>query len=90
MNFAPKNPVVGWYVGGLNYQIEHHLFPKISHVHYPAIAPIVREVCDELGLTYRVQPSMWGALRCHVNKLRDLGRPEPGEASVSAPASLAR
>ena len=74
VDFAHGNPIVTWYVGGLNYQIEHHLFPRISHVHYPAIAPIVREVCAELGVPYRVNPSMWAALKSHVRHLRVLGQ----------------
>ena len=41
--------VVSWFVGGLNYQIEHHLFPKVSHVHYPEISKIVMAKCKELG-----------------------------------------
>jgi len=51
-NFATNNPVVSWLVGGLNFQIEHHLFPKISHVHYPAISKIIRQACQEYGLVY--------------------------------------
>jgi len=42
-NFAPGARILSWYVGGLNYQVEHHLFPRISHVHYPALNKIVRE-----------------------------------------------
>jgi linoleoyl-CoA desaturase len=41
VDFARGRPLLTWYLGGLNYQIEHHLFPKISHVHYPQLAPIV-------------------------------------------------
>lgn len=74
MDFAHGNALVTWYVGGLNYQIEHHLFPKISHVHYPAIAPIVRQVCAEHGVPYRVRPSMWSALKSHTRHLRLLGQ----------------
>ncbi len=49
-NFAPKNKLVRWYVGGLNFQIEHHLFSRISHVHYPAISRIVKAICVEHGV----------------------------------------
>ncbi|HVW61637.1 MAG TPA: acyl-CoA desaturase, partial [Puia sp.] len=55
-NFATKNKVVSWLVGGLNFQIEHHLFPKISHVHYPAISNIIRQACQEYGLVYIEYP----------------------------------
>ena len=51
-NFATNNKVVSWLVGGLNFQIEHHLFPKISHVHYPAISKIIRNACEEYGIPY--------------------------------------
>ena len=51
-NFAVKNKWLSWYVGGLNFQVEHHLFPKISHVHYPAIAPIVRSTAAEFHIPY--------------------------------------
>ena len=53
VNFATKNKLISWLVGGLNFQIEHHLFPKISHVHYPAISKIVKETCADFKLTYK-------------------------------------
>ena len=56
-NFAPKNKFINWYVGGLNYQVEHHLFPRISHVHYPAISGIVQKPAKSLiFLITRFQP----------------------------------
>ncbi|MCR9160531.1 MAG: acyl-CoA desaturase [bacterium] len=73
VNFAPRNRVLTWYLGGLNHQIEHHLFPRVCHIHYPAISSIVREVCERRGLRYRVQASMWSALRSHVAHLRRVG-----------------
>jgi linoleoyl-CoA desaturase len=75
VNFAPGNRLLSWYVGGLNYQIEHHLFPKVSHVHYPHIAPIVARTCAEFGIPYRVQPTLLGGIRSHYRYLRRLGRP---------------
>jgi linoleoyl-CoA desaturase len=72
-DFAPDHPFITWYTGGLNYQIEHHLFPYISHIHYPAIAPIVRRVAAEYGLPYNVKPSTLNAIRSHVRRLHDLG-----------------
>ncbi|MCH9688400.1 MAG: acyl-CoA desaturase, partial [Deltaproteobacteria bacterium] len=74
VNFSQNNPVVTWYVGGLNYQIEHHLFPKICHLHYPAISGIVRQVCEEHGVPYRVHPSLLGAIRSHILHLKRMGR----------------
>lgn len=72
-DFAPRSRVVTWFTGGLNYQIEHHLFPYISHVHYARIAPIVQRTAQEFGLPYNVKPTMWQALRSHVRRLRQLG-----------------
>jgi len=86
MNFAPKSKIASWYIGGLNFQIEHHLFPRISHVHYRALAPIVRGVCDEFDLPYHSVDSMWAALRAHIRHLRTLGlptsQPEPATARI--------
>lgn len=72
-NFAPRNRWLSWYIGGLNYQIEHHLFTKICHVHYPAIAPIVRETAQEFGVPYLQQPTFGKALRSHIALLQQLG-----------------
>ena len=73
-NFATRNKLVSWLVGGLNFQIEHHLFPKISHVHYPAISEIVRSVCREYQLQYIEYPTMRKAVWAHVRFLRQLGK----------------
>jgi linoleoyl-CoA desaturase len=61
-------------VGGLNYQVEHHLFPRISHVHYPAISRIVKATCQEHGLPYHEFPTMTAALASHVRMMRELGK----------------
>ena len=73
-NFATRNKLVSWLVGGLNFQIEHHLFPKISHVHYPAISEIVRKVCLEYKLQYIEYPTMRKAVWAHVRFLRQMGK----------------
>jgi len=73
-NFAPNNPILNWYVGGLNYQIEHHLFPHMCHLVYPKIAPIVKATCEEFGLTYRCYPTFRAALKHHWQSLREFGR----------------
>ncbi|MDQ3191509.1 MAG: acyl-CoA desaturase [Bacteroidota bacterium] len=75
-NFARNNKIVNWYVGGLNYQVEHHLFPRISHVHYPAISKIVERVCKEFNVTYNDFPTMWSAIGSHYRFMRELGKPE--------------
>lgn len=61
-------------LGGLNYQIEHHLFPRLPHTLYPTIAPIVERNCRRYGVRYTVQPSLRVALRSHSRHLRALGR----------------
>lgn len=79
-DFAPRNKVITWFTGGLNYQIEHHLFPYMSHLHYPKIAPIVERTAQEFGLPYNVKTTMWQALRSHVRRLWQLGH---GTGTVS-------
>ncbi len=72
-NFAPNSTITSWFIGGLNYQIEHHLFPQICHVHYPELSKIVRKAAEERGLPYNVQPTVMKALLGHANMLRVLG-----------------
>ncbi len=72
-NFAPKNKILSWYVGGLNYQIEHHLFPNICHVHYRKISKIVRKTAEEFNVPYRSYDTFWSALVSHGRMLRTLG-----------------
>jgi len=74
-NFARNNHWLGWYVGGLNFQVEHHLFPHICHVHYPQIAPIVERTVREFGYSYNVMPTLTDALVSHVRRLKELGQP---------------
>jgi linoleoyl-CoA desaturase len=75
VNFARGNRVLGWMVGGLNFQVEHHLFPRISHVHYPAVARVVKDACREFGVGYREQPTFGAAIASHYRWLRHLGQP---------------
>lgn len=72
-NFAPDNKLVTFYVGGLNYQIEHHLFQRICHVHYPAIAPIVEQTAREYGVPYLRNNTVSDAVASHVRLLQHLG-----------------
>ncbi|MEM0939493.1 MAG: acyl-CoA desaturase [Bacteroidota bacterium] len=74
-NFAQKNKLLSWYVGGLNYQIEHHLFPNICHVHYRKIAKIVRQTAEEFNIPYKAYPTFRSALVSHGRMLYALGRP---------------
>jgi linoleoyl-CoA desaturase len=73
-NFAPKSKLVTWLVGGLNFQIEHHLFPKISHVHYPAIGNIIKKICEERGIPYIEFKNVPLAIASHVAFLKQMGR----------------
>lgn len=74
-NFAPTNALLTWYCGGLNYQVEHHIFPSICHIHYPAISKIVRETAAEFGLPYRSVPSWREALSIHQRTMKKLSQP---------------
>lgn len=80
-NFAMGNKVISWFVGGLNYQIEHHLFPRISHVHYPAISLIVMEKCKEFNLPYNKYDTMSEALASHFKVMKSLGQ-KPAEVAT--------
>ena len=73
-DFAPKAKLFGWFVGGLNFQVEHHLFPGICHVHYPKIAKIVEDTCKEHGIPYHSFPTFGKAIREHTAMLKKLGR----------------
>jgi linoleoyl-CoA desaturase len=74
VDFCPRNPVITWALGGLNYQIEHHLFPKVPHTHYPRIAEIVERNCARHGVRYMCRRTLGEALASHYRYLRDLGR----------------
>lgn len=73
VNFARENRFLSWYVGGLNYQVEHHLFPNICHVHYPELSRIVEQTAAEFGVPYRSAPTVRSALASHMNTLKKLG-----------------
>jgi linoleoyl-CoA desaturase len=68
------NKVISWFVGGLNYQIEHHLFPRVSHVHYPAISKIVMQKCEEFNLPYNKYNTMSAAVASHFRVMKELGK----------------
>lgn len=73
-NFAPDNKVISWLVGGLNYQVEHHLFARISHVHYPEISKIVQAKCKEFNIQYNCMPTMSKAVVSHIRFMKMLGQ----------------
>ncbi|MGV3504820.1 MAG: fatty acid desaturase family protein [Adhaeribacter sp.] len=69
-NFSPNSRLASFLLGGLNRQIEHHLFPKICHIHYPAIAGIVRQTAQEFNLPYLESPTFGRALQSHYRMLK--------------------
>lgn len=75
-NFATKSRMVSWFTGGLNFQVEHHLFPRISHIHYPKVNQFVKETCEQYGIQYNEHKTMFGAIRSHLLHLREVGKPE--------------
>jgi linoleoyl-CoA desaturase len=73
-NFATRNRFISWWVGGLNFQVEHHLFPRVSHVHYPEISKIIKKACNDFGFPYIEYPRMRKAVVSHVTHLKNLSR----------------
>jgi len=84
-DFARGRRLLSWYVGGLNYQVEHHLFPGICHVRYPELAPIVERICLAHGVRYRAQPSLRAALSANLRWLRQLGAGTPAPGAAAGP-----
>jgi linoleoyl-CoA desaturase len=74
-NFARKNKFITWFVGGLNYQVEHHLFPNICHIHYPKVAEIVKKTVKEFDLPYHEFKRFSQAYMSHIRVLRSFGNP---------------
>jgi len=72
-NFATRSKLLFWMLGGLNFQIEHHLFPKVSHIHYPQISKLVKETCQEFNIAYHEYASMAEAFVSHLLYLRKMG-----------------
>lgn len=73
-NFGTNSKIISWLLGGLNFQVEHHLFPKISHIHYPKINKIVKETCKEFDIVYIEYSSFISAFYSHLMHLKKLGR----------------
>jgi linoleoyl-CoA desaturase len=85
-DFAPDNRLLTWYVGGLNFQVEHHLFPRVCHVHYPALRRIVVSVAAKHGIPYHCHPTLLAAVRSHLRQLRKLAGTDPLPAPATAAA----
>jgi linoleoyl-CoA desaturase len=77
VDFGRNSRVLTFLLGGLNFQIEHHLFPRVCHVHYPALSRIVEHTCREYGVRYAAHPSFVGGIVSHYWWLKRMGRPEP-------------
>jgi linoleoyl-CoA desaturase len=73
VDFARGNRLVSWLVGGLNFQIEHHLFPTLCHINYPAMSNIVEDTCREYGVPYKANPSFHAAVASHYRWLKRMG-----------------
>lgn len=73
-DFATESKIVTWIFGGFNHHVCHHLFPKISHVHYPALTPIIKEMTEKYGLEYMHEDSLMSAYFSHFNLLRNNGK----------------
>ena len=77
VDFARGSKLVSWYTGGLNFQIEHHLFPRIAHTHYPALSKIVEQTCQEFEVPYAAHETFSGAVASHYRWLKKMGQPNP-------------
>ena len=76
-NFAPRSRIFSWYIGGLNYQVEHHLFPNICHVHYRNLSKIVKQTATEFNVPYYCEKTFFTAVRSHKRMLHKLGQRSP-------------
>ncbi|KAF0711806.1 Aste57867_5064 [Aphanomyces stellatus] len=74
LDYSHGSWLTTFFTGALNYHVVHHLFPSVSQYHYPAIAPIVQQVCNEYGVRYPQLPTFAAALVAHINFLKDMGR----------------
>jgi linoleoyl-CoA desaturase len=75
VDFCPRNRVLSWFLGGLNFQVEHHLFHRICHVHYPALTKVVQDACKDFGIRYASNDTLLAALRSHFRWLQRMGQP---------------
>ncbi|MCT7965427.1 acyl-CoA desaturase [Laspinema sp. D1] len=75
VDFAPNNPFCTWYMGGLNFQVVHHLYPHICHIHYPELSKILMGVCEEFGVKYQIHETLTGAMISNFNWLKAMSVP---------------
>ena len=79
VDYARGNRLLSWFIGGLNFQIEHHLFPQICHVHYPALSPLVEATCREFGVRYVAHDTLLAGVASHFRWLRRMGMAEAAD-----------
>lgn len=79
VDFARRSRIASWLLGGLNFQIEHHLFPRICHINYPAISHVVEQTCRDFGVRYSEHKSFWSGVASHFRWLRRMGMPDMPE-----------
>jgi len=80
-NFSPKSNLINWLIGGLNYQVEHHVLPDVCHIHYKKLSKIVEEIAKEFGFPYHSEKNIFYAIKDHLKMLRKLGK----KPAVSTP-----
>ena len=81
VDFARRSRAAAWLLGGLNFQIEHHLFPRVCHVHYPALSKVAEATCRDFGMRYTEHESVWAGLKSHFRWLRQMGMAVVGSES---------
>jgi linoleoyl-CoA desaturase len=83
-DFSRKSKIGNWLMGCINIHVIHHIFPKICHVHYPALTKILIEVANEYGLEYKENKTFWLALKKHLKMLKSLSKPPSVESAMAA------
>ncbi len=86
-DYSPRSKIFSWFIGGLNYQVEHHLFPNISHIHYKEISKIVKSKAMKFGLPYHVNKNFASAVWQHGKMLKMLGQ---GQVTMDSSASASK
>ena len=85
VDFAHGRPILTWFLGGLSYQVEPHLFPKVCHLHYPALSRIVEEVSAKHGVRHLNNITFGSAIASHFRHLRKLGLPDEAQGDTAGP-----
>ncbi|MEK6238933.1 MAG: acyl-CoA desaturase [Planctomycetales bacterium] len=91
-NFSTGNHLLSHLIGGLNFQIEHHLFPRLSHLNYPIIQPVVKQFCEEHGITYNEAPTFFHAVVGHLSVLKRFStqpKKQSAESETQVPRAMA-